>query len=258
VKVDIVKISTRKTAVSIAAALALSTISLTGCSGGGGGGNNTAPPKPVNPPATKTYAESDLVKILTTANGTLNAGGTVTDLGPLSAQPKATGRDVYQQVISQGGTFTPAACGQLFAKVASDLSTLGGNTSAYSAKLEYTGVILTATSSSKAVDVQMLSSLVTSDLDALTQQCAAAQVTIPVHGVTIHATFSYATESATTDAAETYAYSETGSVQGSRTHTVAVIGLDGNLLISYEGISPSLTVADGVTAVNAVVAAANG
>ena len=236
-------------AASIAAVLALA---LTGCSGGGGGGGNTTPPKPVNPIPVKTYTDGDLVKILTAANTSLNAGGTVTDLGLLSSQTYAPTKDVYAQVIAQGGSFTPAACGALFTKIGKDVATLGGTTGAYSAKLTYASTIISATSSSSAVDVPSLTSLVTGDLTALTNQCSSAQISL--HG--LQANFAYKTEDATTDAGTTWAYSETGTVGSVTVGSVAVVALDGNLLIGYEGFNSVDTIADGVAAVNAVVAAA--
>jgi hypothetical protein len=246
-----VNISARTRIAAVAAALALTTLALTGCSGGGGG-SASAPPKPINPPVVQTFTDSDLVKILNAANTSLNAGGTVTDIGPLSAQTYKPPKDVYQATIDEGGTFTPAACGELFVKIANDVATIGGNTGAYSAKLTYGGTIISATSSASAVDVSSLTSLVTGDLTALTNQCATAQISIDG----TQATFAFTVENASTDADTTWAYRETGSVGGATVGSVAVVGLYGNLLIGYEGFGPSLTVDDGVTAVNAVVAAA--
>ncbi|HEX4057854.1 MAG TPA: hypothetical protein VHX87_06010 [Galbitalea sp.] len=238
-----------RSAVAIAAAVALATIALTGCSPSPA---PTTPPKPVNPPPEATYTDGDLVKILTAANTSLNAGGSVTDLGVLASQTYAPTKDVYGRVLAQGGTFTPAACGQLFTKIGQDVATLGGTTGAYAARLDYGTSILSATSSSNPVDVATLTSLVSGDLTALTTQCATAQ--IGLHGLT--ASFAFKTEDATTDAATTWAYSETGSVGSATLGSVAVVALDGNLLIGYEGANSADTVADGVTAINAVVAAA--
>jgi hypothetical protein len=236
--------------VAIAMAVALT---LVGCSGGGGGGNTT-PPKtnnPAPPAAAKTFAESDLVKILNSANASLGAGGTVTDLGPVTSSGASSTGDVYERIQQAGGSLTPAACGTLWDKIESDARTLGNNSSAYAAKLAYGSSILSATSSSKPVDVSKLTSVISSDLTGLTNQCTAMQVSIK--GVS--AAFNYTQGNATTDAKTTYSYTESGSFGTSPVTSVAIIAVDGNLLIGFEGLS-GVSLDDGVKAVNAVLAAA--
>jgi hypothetical protein len=117
-----VKLTIPVAALAIAASLALA-----GCSGGGGGGGgNTTPPTANSPAPAKTFTEPSLVKILNTANTTLNAGGTVTDLGLLSSH-QGKSDDLYERIIAEGGSLTPAACGTLFDKINTDVGTLGNN-----------------------------------------------------------------------------------------------------------------------------------
>ena len=80
-EVDIVNTVLNRSALAIAA-IALGTVVLTGCTPGGsgtGGGTRNSPSP------TKTYTEQDLVKILTTAKTSLQANGTVKDVGLLAA-----------------------------------------------------------------------------------------------------------------------------------------------------------------------------
>jgi hypothetical protein len=242
----VVKSTLAFAAIAIATALAL-----VGCSSGGSGGDNTTPPKPVIPAPTKTFGETDLVKILTTANASLKAGGTVTDLGLASSHNDNKPGDLYERILSEGGSITPTACGTLFDKIGSDVNSLGSNTAAYSARLDYGSSILSATSSSQPIDVSALTTLISGDLDSLTSQCASMNVL--VHGATLALTFTK--ESETTDAGSTYSYSEHSTLNGAPLTSVVILGVDGNLLIGFEGLN-GVTLADGDKAVNAVVAAA--
>jgi hypothetical protein len=245
------KVAIVKLTIPVAAILITASLALTGCSGGGGGGGeNTSPPKPNNPAPAKTFTEDDLVKILNTANTTLSAGGSVTDIGLLSAH-QGKSDDLYERIIAEGGSLTPAACGTLFDKINADVGTLGNNSGAYAARLDYGGNILSATSSSTPVDVSNITSLISGDLDALSTQCATANVTLKG----LNANLTYTKNSEKTDAGTTYSYSENSTINGSPITVVAVIGVDGNLLIGFEGINGA-TLADGDKAVNAVVAAA--
>lgn len=233
----------------------LVSIAVTGCSGGGGGGNTPPPNNGGNgsgntPNSAKIYTNDDLVKILTMANTSMSAGGTVDNEGTVGPSAK-DGESMYERVISEGGTFTPAACGQLFDKLDTDAATLGGVTGSYAAKLEYGSSLLSASSSASPVDVATLSSLLSGDLTALTQQCASAQILTK----SVNAAFSFSTATATTDADTTYAYTEKLLINGVPLTSVAVVGIYGNILFFYEGLKNS-TVQDGVTAINAGVTAA--
>lgn len=247
---------TTAVAAGISAAVLVS-LAVTGCSGGGGGNSNTPPPNQGNgsgnsQPAAKIYSNDDLVKILTDTNTSLSAGGTVTNLGAVTPDGKPA-KSVYQTIIDEGGSITPSSCGQLFDKINSDASSLGGVTSAYAAKLQWGGSFLSATSSATPIDVSTLGTLLTGDLTALTSDCGAATVSAGP----LNAKFAVASETASTNADTTLAYSETLSSASVNLHSVAVVGIDGNILFLYEGLTPSLTVQDGVTAINAAVAAAD-
>jgi hypothetical protein len=237
-------------------------LGLTGCSGPGGAGNGSGRPDPgasaaSTPDATaaKTFSESDLVKILTIANSTLAAHGTVTDNGVLADHPELVA-SLPARVKAQGGTFSPAACGPLFDKVSTELLNLGNDSGAYSARLVYGTTVLGATSSSEAVDVPKLGTLLSDDIDQMAKRCSKMTFTFAASGAARHYTLTFTKENARTDAAFTGAYSEVTTVGATSVHTVEVLALDGNLLVGYAGISSAATLADGTEAVNAVLDAA--
>jgi hypothetical protein len=243
-----------RSAVAIAAALTLATAGLTGCSGGGSSGPGTPA---TNAAPARTFTDNDLVKILNTANTTLGAGGTVTDNGVVADHPELS-TSLYDRIKAQGGSMTPAACGPLFNKITADLLSLGNDADAFSARLVYGSTVVGATSSTKPVDDARLDKLVQDDIDAMSTTCATMHFTFAATAAAQRYTLAFSKESATTDAAFTAAYSEVTTVGATSTHTVEVVGIDGNLLVGFAGISSATTLADGVKAVNAVVGAAKG
>jgi hypothetical protein len=245
-----------RSAVAIAAALTLATVGLTGCSGGGSGGPSGGTPATNAAPA-RTFTDNDLVKILTTANTTLSAGGTVTDNGVVADHPELS-TSLYDRIKAQGGTMSPAACGPLFNRLTADLLSLGNDADAFSARLVYGSTVVGATSSTKPVDDARLDKLVQDDIDAMSTTCATMHFTFAASAAAQRYTLAFSKENAKTDAAFTAAYSEVTTVGATITHTVEVVGIDGNLLVGFAGISSATTLADGVKAVNAVMAAAKG
>jgi hypothetical protein len=241
------KVTMLKNTFPLIALSLVATIALVGCSGG-------AAPKPENsvppPPPPKTYSESDLVKILTAANTSLSAGGTVSDVGLLSNSPVKTD-DLYKKIVANGGSLTPAACGTLFTKFVNDVGTIGSTSSAYAARLDYSGNILSATSAPNPIDVSKITALFSSDLDALSSQCETATISIKGLNEVLH----FTKDSEKTDAETTFSYTENSSIDGLPVTVVAVIGVDGNLLTGFEGVNDA-TLADGDKAVDAVVEAA--
>lgn len=246
----------RKSLAGIVGVAVVVGMAVAGCTGGNGGNTNGTPSNQPDA-AAKTFTDADLVKILNTANTTLNAGGTVTDNGVIADHPDQR-TSLYQRVKAQGGTWTPASCGPIFDKLTGDLLTLGNDTGAFSAKLVYGTTVLGATSSSKPLETQKLANLLTSDIDTMATQCPKVSFTFaagasPVSG---HYTLQFNKETATTHAKYSAAYSEITTAGASSTHTVELLGLDGNLLIGFAGISSSTTMDDAVKAVNAAIDAA--
>lgn len=233
-------------------------LGLAGCTGGNGGNSSgTASDAPDAAAPAKTYTDADLVKILNTANTTLNAGGTVTDNGVIADHPDEK-TSLYDRVKAQGGEFLPASCGPLFDKLTADLLTLGNDTGAFSAKLVYGTSVLGATSLPKPLQTAALAKLMTSDIDTMASQCPKMTFTFAAGTgpAAQHYTLQFSKESATTHAAYSAAYSEITTVGASSTHTVELLGLEGNLLIGFAGISSATTMDDAVKAVNAAIDAA--
>ena len=242
-----------KITIPFAAVAVLTAMVLAGCSTTSGGGGNTPPPSTPSgssSSAAATYSNDDLVTILNKANTSLGVNGKVTNVGPISDKDSKTS-DIYGQILEAGGTLTPSACGELFVKIANDVATLGENSGAYAARLDYGKSILNATSSASAVDVPTITTTISTDLDNLASQCATVNVNIKGLTAVLH----FTKESATTDADTTYSWSEKSTFNGAPVTSVAVIGVDGNLLIGFLGLN-GVTISDGETGVNAVVAAA--
>lgn len=106
------------------------------------------------------------------------------------------------------------------------------------------------------MDVANLTKEVSDDFDGLATKCSSADATVSVDRKKVDAHFSFAKVPTSSHAKTTYAYTEGALIDGKDISSVAVIGLDGNLLIGFEGLDPNISVGNGVTAINAVVDAA--
>ncbi|MDQ1552797.1 MAG: hypothetical protein QOD50_2219 [Actinomycetota bacterium] len=255
-EVDIVNTVLNRSALAIAA-LALATVALTGCTPSGSGGTGTGGGSGGAAPApTKTYTEQDLVTILNKANTSLQANGTVKDIGLLAAAQSDKTKSLPQRVKDQGGTFTPAECGPLFDKVTNDLLTLGGNNGAYSATLTYGTTVLSATSSAKLGSPADLDKLVASDIDELDSKCPDMSFTFSNNGPSAPFHLTFTKQDVKTAAGLTHAYNEVTTTGASSVHTVSGVAIDGNLVIGFAGISSATTIDDLVKAMNAVYYAA--
>ncbi len=246
-----------RSAIAIVAALALTTVALTGCAptggstgdgGTGGGGTGGAS----NPAPLKNYTEQDLVAILNKANTSLQAGGTVKDIGLLVDAQSAKTESLPDRIKAQGGTMTPTECGPLFNKVTNDLLTLGGNSGAYSATLIYGTTVVSATSSAKPGNAVELDKLIASDIDAMNTKCSDMSFTFANGGHTGQYNLKFTKQDVKTAAGIAHGYNELTTVGASTVHTVSGVAIDGNLLIGFAGISSATTIDDLVKAINAV------
>ena len=261
-EVDLVNTALNRSAIVIAATLALAGLTLTGCTpgtpntstGGGSTQNNPAP--------SKTYSEQDLVAILNKANTSLQANGTVKDVGLLADGQSSKTESLPDRIKDQGGTISPAECGPLFNKVTHDLLTFGGNDGAYSATLTYGTTVVSATSSAKLGNAADLEKLIASDVDAMDSKCSDMSFTFSNAGNAGHTGhtgqyhLTFKKQDVKTAAGLTHAHNEVTTVGPPTIHTISGVAVAGNLVIGFAGISSTTTIDDLVKAMNAVYYAA--
>ena len=243
-----------KITVPLIATAAILVLALAGCSGAGGpstSGSATSAPKENGSSSSKTYSADDLVAILKKAEATLGVSGTIKDNATISAEVKKLGKvgtSIADELAKSGGTITPASCVTALNK-ASDLKAFLSEGGA-EASLSYSkGLVGVLTNTNGALPTSITGKMAT-DLDGLYSTCGHMKITAG----SVTGTLTITKVAATTNADQTYAYSEVIDIDGHKSTTTSIEATYGNLIISDSGLSG--TIPDDEAAINAIVAAA--
>jgi hypothetical protein len=217
--------------------------STTSAQGGGGGSSS------------QTYSADNLVTILTKAESTIGTG-TIKNNTQLVADLKDAQSDgsLSAGLTAGGGTIVPASCGTELDKTLDTESTgFGVGPNGIAAELNYDKGILAVISVSQG----SLPSDVNDKLLTSTQQLFKDCATMTITGGATTLTMDIDKISVSTDASDTYAFSETIKATGVTASSTTIIeAVSGNLLIADTAIGG--TQQDAVNAINAVIAAAKG
>ena len=215
-------------------------------SGGSGAGNNGS---------SKIFSADDLVAILKKVETTRSLTGTITDNAQIKAdEAKGSSESLTQEFSASGGKIEPAACGTLL----DTLSTAGDKyidqSTWVGASLNATGSdIISVASAPSSSGVSAIIAKTKGIMGQLASQCPS--ITIVSSAVTIK--FEIKDASATTNAAQTYAYEEDIVADGQASKTETIEAIDGNLYIGDVSVT-NPNVSDMEANINAVISAANG
>lgn len=250
------------TAVALTAGILLASAA---CSSAGtadskSGSHTSAPSK--NGPS-KTYQAGDLPPILTAAKKTLGITGTVLNNVQVQAQKAKLGSGGIAALLDKSGvTISPAACGQL---IKNNLAAPADKGIVASTLTSGSNVISVATEADKNLPVGDTNAAIAREQKVL-DQCGKITMAIAEGSQTIKAQLAIEKLDVTTNADQTYGFSETVTIPtaaGGHTTAVAVstvTAISGNLLITVISSSGAGTATPAPLnpseAINAVIAAA--
>jgi hypothetical protein len=235
-------------------------LALTACSTGSaptGGATSvqnsaTAKPAPGSSSAapSRTYTADELAAIVKKAQSTLGVKGTILDDAQSKSLLKKLGdTSIVGQLTKEDATITPAACAADLNNAIPAAQKLGSAGNSISASLTYSKGALGISSTTDGVLPDSVTSGLGTSFASLYSKCSTMK--IAVQGQV--ASLKLAKIDATTDADQTFAFTETIEIAGKKITTTIVEGILGNLVIGMSALGGSEQ--DAVDAVNAVVAA---
>lgn len=224
------------------------------------GVHTSAPSKTVS---SKTYQAVDLPPILTAAKQTLGIAGTVQGNAQVQAQKAKLGSGGIAALLDKSGvTISPAPCGQL---IKNNLAAPADKGIVASTLTSGSNVISVATEEGTALPAAGATAAIAKEQQVL-DQCGKITIAIAEGSQTIKAHLAIQKVDVTTNADQTYGFSETVTIPtatGGQTTAVAVstvTAISGNLLITVISTSGAGTATPAPLnlseAINAVIAAA--
>ena len=201
---------------------------------------------------TNNYTANDLVTILKTAETARGLTGTIRTNSELKATEAAGGNKSFtQEFTADGGTFTPAACGNLLNNLVAAGEKVLNRNDWRGASLDATNDIISVAATSDTVGAATVLATTKNIMGRLASQCG----TMTIKNSSISIGFTISPLSVSSNADQTYGYEEDIIVSGKTTKTATIEAVYGNLYIGDVSLTdPNLSNME--ANVNAIIAAA--